>query len=67
VYIAWWWLYEPKHVASYTTNKLILHGQREWEFDNCCIVRDNKGKHKVTQQEALLEDYKYLDLESNVS
>jgi hypothetical protein len=30
-------------------------------------VTDNKGKHKVTQQDALLEDYKYLDLESNVS
>jgi hypothetical protein len=55
--IEWWWLYELKHVASYTTNKLILHMWREWDSDNCCVVTDNKGKYKQTQHDALLEDY----------
>jgi hypothetical protein len=47
MYIAWGWFYEPKLIANYTTNKLILHKRCEWDFDKCCVVTGNKEKYIV--------------------
>jgi hypothetical protein len=37
-----------------------LHRRRKGDFDNCRIVTDNKGKHEVTQQDVLLENFSFL-------
>jgi hypothetical protein len=44
------------YATSYTTNKLIWHRRREWDFDNYRVVAGNKGKYKQTQQDALLDE-----------
>jgi hypothetical protein len=45
---------------SQHNSKPTLHRLPKWHFDNCCVVTDNEGKYKETQQDTLLEGWNYV-------
>jgi hypothetical protein len=60
---AFTFLYYPSQHNN--DQNLISHRRREWDFDNCYVVTDNKGKYKQTQQDPLLDDQCFYSTSSN--
>jgi hypothetical protein len=50
-------------IRNNTTTKMSFTSRCGWDFDNCCVVTDNKEKYKHTQRDALLEHYLFHSLD----